>query len=231
MKEIKTLIIEDEVIIAESIKIHLLKMGLENIRMTHDRISAIRIIDEWNPEIVLLDIHLEKEDDGIYLGKLLQTKEIPYMYITANTDASTTIKVLETKPVAYISKPIRFNEFAVNLSLLINKNAKNKAQVLTLSNGTEEIQFYENELKFLRSNGNYIEVHLDSARKIIRNTMDNCLSEISSSKVVRTHRSYAIAIDRIQKITNNSVFIQNEQIPVSRLYLTTLKELVAADKK
>lgn len=228
MKEIRTLIVEDEVIIAESIKIHLTEIGFENIRMAHDRQSAELLIDNWNPEIVLLDIHMEKEDDGIYLGMLLQKRHINYMYITANTDNITTKKILGTKPVGFISKPIRFNEFKIHISMLVNLyQPKNEVKILELTNGSEKIQFKENELKYLRSNGNYIEVYLDSSRMVIRNTLDNCLLEIDSQQVIRVHRSYAVSTDRIQKISNHQIFLQDIQIPVSRLYLPKVKEATA----
>ncbi len=228
MKEIRTLIVEDEVIIAESIKIHLKEIGFENIRMVHDRESAELLIDQWDPEVVLLDIHMEKEDDGIHLGMLLQKMQIKYMYITANTDHVTVKKILGTKPVGFISKPIRFDEFEIHISMLMNQyEPKTGGNILELSNGSEKIQFKENELIYLRSYRNYVEVYLDSNRIVIRNTLDNCLLEIQSPNVIRVHRSYVVSTNRIQKIAGYEIHLKNVKIPVSRLFLSKVKEAIA----
>lgn len=222
----KVLIVEDEVIIAESIKLYLTQMGCVDIKMAHDIHVAEQLIHSWDPSLVLLDIHLEQEDDGILLGAKLHDLQIPFMFITANTDNTTTQRVLETHPTGFISKPIRLNEFKINLHMLILQFEKNGKKKITLSNGSEQIQFTESQLKYLMSDGNYVEVHLVDNRYIIRSTLDRCMQEMNSKNVMRVHRSYIVSLEKIDRFSASFVEILGEMIPVSRSYQANLKEIV-----
>lgn len=220
----KVLIVEDEVIIAESIKLYLFQLGYENIKMAHDFTTAVSLIETWQPLIVLLDIQLENDDDGIRLGKIVNELRIPFMYITANIDNNTTQRILETKPSGFISKPIKPNEFKINLHMLNLQSELSQTIKVTLSNGSDKLHFYENQLNYLMSDANYIEVHLDDARHIIRNTLDGCLQELNSNKFVRIHRSYVVAIDRVIRLNPSSAELKDVVLPVSRSHHSSLKQ-------
>jgi DNA-binding LytR/AlgR family response regulator len=223
LNNIKVVIVEDEVIIAESIKLYLVQMGCKEIKMAHDIQSAEQLILAWQPSIVLLDIHLEKDDDGIVLGAKLNELKIPFMFITANTDNTTTQRILETYPTGFISKPVRPNEFKINLHMLVRQYEKNGKRLITISNGSDHIQFHETQLNYLMSVGNYIEVHLEERRYIIRNTLEKCLQEMNSDIFVRIHRSYVVSIDKVTNLSANSVEISNEELPISRTYQSHFK--------
>ncbi|MCF7794676.1 MAG: response regulator [Candidatus Cloacimonetes bacterium] len=103
----KILIVEDEQIIAQDIKMLLDMEGYEVISV-HDRgEEALKQIKQERPDLVLVDIDLPGRMNGIELSKEIGLKMgIPVIFVTAFSEAKTVKKAMETKPAAYIMKPI-----------------------------------------------------------------------------------------------------------------------------
>lgn len=74
MRNLKILVVEDEVLIAEDIADTLKLFGVEKIELAHDKKSALHLITEFNPDVVLLDIRMESETTGLQLGDELNKK-------------------------------------------------------------------------------------------------------------------------------------------------------------
>jgi two-component system response regulator LytT len=70
----KVLVVDDEVLISETIRDYLNAAGIHNIRLAHDFETAISFIRLWQPDLVLLDIRLESHEEGITIGELLQNE-------------------------------------------------------------------------------------------------------------------------------------------------------------
>src|SRR5687767_7181612 len=116
MDNVKILIVEDEVLIAEDLKDMLSSFGMKEVQMAHDKTSALGIIQTFSPKIVLLDIRMEKETDGLEIGKLLKgNPDISYIYITAHSDVAMVKKILETEPSGYITKPIKKSDLYASI--------------------------------------------------------------------------------------------------------------------
>ena len=106
MTPIKILIVEDEMIIATRISMHLEKLGYEVSGIIPRGKEAIAHCREAPPDILLLDINLKGQMDGIETATVLQQEmRIPMIYLTANSDDATFQRAKSTSPEAFISKP------------------------------------------------------------------------------------------------------------------------------
>lgn len=115
------LIVEDELIIALDIKEILNEEGYEALINIVDVDSAIAAIEEKKPALVLVDINLKSDKDGISLGTyLLERDQIPFIYITSYSDKTTLDKASETRPYGYIVKPFKPADIKAAVSMALN---------------------------------------------------------------------------------------------------------------
>ncbi|MCA6068229.1 sigma-54 dependent transcriptional regulator [Chryseobacterium sp. RG1] len=116
MKE-KILIVEDEFIVANDLKIMLIKAGYQVTGIASSVIQARKSIAEKRPDWVLLDIMLKGDLTGIDLAWELREINLPFLYISANTNQSTLEAVKETQPYGFMVKPFRERDLIVMLDI------------------------------------------------------------------------------------------------------------------
>lgn len=115
------LIVEDELIIALDIKEILEAEGFECIINITSVDEAIIAIEEKKPSLVLIDINLKKDKDGIQLGQYLLKKDrTPFVFVTSYTDKTTLERVKETRPYGYIVKPFKPIDLVSTVSIVLN---------------------------------------------------------------------------------------------------------------
>ena len=98
-------IVEDEPLITATIETALTKQGFKVVGDDESYEVAFEEIKQLKPDLVLLDIQLEGEKDGIDLALQLDQRNIPYLYLTSQTDPQTVLRVKETHPLGFIVKP------------------------------------------------------------------------------------------------------------------------------
>jgi two-component system, response regulator PdtaR len=100
------LIVEDEIIVATDLKQQLEHMGYKVVGIANKGKYAIKKCKETNPDLILMDIILKGDIDGIETVKQIQTfQNIPIIYLTAYSDQKLFERAKETNPVNYLIKP------------------------------------------------------------------------------------------------------------------------------
>ena len=118
----KVLIVEDEVIVAMSIERTLSSFGYDVVGLSTSPEDAIRIAGELKPDLVLMDINLDGEIDGIDAAvKIAQTSDIPVIYLTSYTNEETMRRAIGTNPYGYLTKPVRPKELYTTIETVLNK--------------------------------------------------------------------------------------------------------------
>lgn len=105
------LIIEDDRLISLMLTKMVRKMGHEVAGVYAKGEEAISILDESSIDLILMDIMLEGEIDGIKtMHKIQESHTVPVIYITGNSDESTRQRAAKTNYQAYLVKPITFTQ-------------------------------------------------------------------------------------------------------------------------
>jgi CheY-like chemotaxis protein len=103
----KVLILEDEVLLAMNLELSLKEMGYSVLGCVITGEEALSIIEKDKPDVVLIDISLDGEIDGIETTKRIKNKyNIPIVIMTGSTDHDTLKKANDLNPVGIIYKPI-----------------------------------------------------------------------------------------------------------------------------
>jgi CheY-like chemotaxis protein len=118
MTKIRILIVEDELIVAEDLRLTLTNLGHDVIAITSTGEEAIEIAKSKHPDLILMDIMLAGKIDGITTAEQIQkSSDIPVIYVTAYADEKLLQRVKRTSPSGYIIKP--FNDREVYSSIEI----------------------------------------------------------------------------------------------------------------
>lgn len=217
MEHIKILIVEDEVLIAEDLKDILKTFGLKKIEMVHDKASAFENLRLNKPDIAILDIRMEKELDGLEIGEFIQNNyKLPFIFITAHSDIEMIKKIIKTKPVGYITKPFKKSDLFANINLAIEQLTTNNKLFIKDGYSTHVINI--NEILYIESEGNYINIFTSSKKYLSRQNMESILLHIDSNDFLKIHRSYIINLNKVKKYSSKEVFINDLTLPISKTF-------------
>lgn len=117
MMRTKILIVEDQFIEANGLKIMLDGAGYEVCGIAKTYEQAVEFISDNRPEIVLLDIRLKGNLTGLDLALVLNEENIPFIYLSANSNASTLEEAKATRPYGFLVKPYREKDLLVALDI------------------------------------------------------------------------------------------------------------------
>ncbi len=121
----KVLIVEDNPIVAKDIRSAILKLNFKVSDVLHSPENVLHSIKNNEPDIILMDIHLNSKIDGIELiTQIHQIKYIPVIYLTGYDDDATILRAIRTKPVGYLLKPFNRKELKSTILLGVYKNDK-----------------------------------------------------------------------------------------------------------
>ena len=122
MKKKQILVVEDERIVAEDTKISLQKLGYSVPGTAISGEEAVKKAEDMKPDLVLMDIVLAGEMDGIEASALIRSRfEIPVVYLTACSDQKTLKKVKITDPFGYIIKPYEDKDLQTTIEMAFYK--------------------------------------------------------------------------------------------------------------
>ncbi len=106
MSKIKVLIVEDDEVTAMNLKLSLNKYNYNVVAVTDDAKQARNKIKIYNPDVIFIDISLQKSTDGISLANFINKNyKKPFIYLTSHTDSDIIDKAKQTEPYGYILKP------------------------------------------------------------------------------------------------------------------------------
>ena len=212
---VKILIVEDEIMIADYIKELLYDDGFTNLAMAHDIKEALHEMNSYLPDIILLDINLNGKNSGIDLAKL-NTHNAAIIFLTGQYDQSLMSRAFETNPEAYLTKPIQKSDLLAAVQLQLHKMNK---KFITIKQGYTKVKLNMDEVLFIKSDNNYLDIQLIDRKISIRQAMNTFYDEIPSKKFIRIHRSYIVNKTKITSKSSTSVFINEFEIPCSRNYM------------
>ena len=111
------LIVEDELIIALMIERMVQNLGHKVLAKVTSGEAAIEAAKEHRPDVILMDIRLQGEMDGIdAMSVIRRTSNIPVIFITGNSDENYRKRVQEADPLGFLTKPITQGDLSRSFS-------------------------------------------------------------------------------------------------------------------
>lgn len=108
-------IVENEFIIAEDLKSTVERLGYRVVGMGKSAADAMQQLTRQQPELVLLDVQLSGQMEGLQVAEVLNKQDIPFLFVTSYSDAASRREMDATRPLGYLTKP--FNQEDVQRAL------------------------------------------------------------------------------------------------------------------
>jgi two-component system response regulator LytT len=232
MSNIKILVIEDEVLIAEHLKHYLVGFGFSEVFLTHTKKQAIQLLDHISPDLVLLDLHLQEPKDGMEIARIIDERgEPPYIFITANADLLVIQEAMHTKAVSYITKPVKKTDLFAAIQIALKSKAKPEASFLLIKESNSNLKLSFDDILYIEGNSNYINIFTKTQKVITRQSLEWAELELPEHLFMRIHRSYLVNLRAVQRTNAKSVFIGETEIPISRTNVAKMSDYLMKKRK
>lgn len=136
--KIKIIVVEDEAITALNLKYDLEDLGYEVPETIDNGPEAIEKCNEIYPDIVLMDINLKGNMNGIEAADEISEIGIPIIFLTANTDDLTAFEALKTAPYGYLSKPYSNKDLELTVGMVLRKHEEDIKTIIKTENKVSE---------------------------------------------------------------------------------------------
>lgn len=197
---------------------------LELARSFRDSIEALTFLAGNEMDLVFLDIDMPNLD-GMQLTDLIRNKDIQVIFCTAYSEYA--VESYEKEAVDYLLKPIAYERFckAVDKALKARSQAnkadktgihksEEKMRKLFIKSGPRIHQMDIGELLYMEKKGHYVVFHTPGKQLLSRMNMSDLLDVLPPDNFIRVHRSFVVAIDKIDTLEKQTVVIQGKRIPI-----------------
>lgn len=229
---IKILIVEDEMIIAANTSLQLTNLGYEVSGIVSRGEEALIHIEENLPDIILLDIQLKGELDGIETAHQMQKHfNIPIIYLTSNVDDANFERAKKTNPYAFISKPFKKLDLQYAIELTANRIIENEIKdaeelvsepsfVLSdrifVRHNDRIVKIIIADILYIEADRNYCRIHSKGKIFLLVVTLKDIEKKLPKEYFIRVHRSYIINLSQIDEVAAKHLVISRKAIPLSK---------------
>ena len=241
--KIDCIAIDDEPLALEVIIDYIKKIPFLNLIKTFDNaIDSLDFLKDTKVDLLFLDIEMEGLSGIQFLNVL---KERPHVIFTTAYD-SYAIQGFELDAVDYLLKPISFERFVKAVDKMYDKlqsnniNANTTKGEITTANSVENYFFVKtenrlqkvmfNDILFIEGQGDYLRITTSKERIMTLQNFKKIEEILPSQNFIRVHKSYMVALNKIESIEKNRIKILDKLIPISDTYKKGFFDVLAQRK-
>lgn len=222
---LKAIAIDDEPKALEVVKMHAAKVPFLDLAETFtNAFDAIPYLKKNKIDLIFLDIKMP-DISGIEFVNCLTTSPM-IIFTTAYSDYA--VQGFDLNAIDYLLKPfslVRFTK-ACNkaLDIVSVKNGKSE-KFIFVKTGLEEEKVFVEDILYLEADGNYVSFVLKGKKLLTRQSLIDIASVLPENNFIRIHRSYIIALNKIDKIGRQDITVAGTAIPIGVSYEEKLHEI------
>ncbi len=234
---IKAVIIDDEPLAREGLAHYVREVNfLELVDICENPIELMHILDQTAVDLIFLDIQMPKMN-GIDFLNITQN---PPMVIITTAYPSYALEGFRLNVLDYLLKPITFDRFvqaahkAKDYHQLLTKSAEPSSDqdqdyfFVKCDQKYEKIYF--DDILYIQGLQNYVAIHTLKGKHITLLNLKNVEENLDPALFIRVHKSYIIAISKIDSVKSHEITIQTTPIPLSKNYREAVIQRVVAGK-
>lgn len=221
------IVIEDEPLAMERMVSYIEQVPVLTLAKTFERApSAIEYLKSNSIQLIFLDINLG-EVSGI---QLLETVNIdcPVIITTAYPDYA--LKGYELNVTDYLLKPFSYDRFlqAVNKvqQLAVIKETNTPANFIFVKTENRVEKIFLDDILFIEGKRDYRRIHTLHKKIMTLQTFTDFEKTFATNVICRVHKSYMVAINKIETVAKGHIYIQTKSIPVSETYKQQLFQIL-----
>lgn len=227
MDKYTCIIIEDEPLALEKTKDFVNKVPFLHLSATFDNaLTGLAYLNNNKVDVLFLDINMD-ELSGI---ELLESSKITSQVIITTAYQEYALKGYELQITDYLLKPFTFNRFlqAVNKAQdnLGNRSLEALPEFIFVKTENRLEKIMLNEIVYIEGMRDYLKIHTVNKKIMTLQNFSELEKLIPSSVVCRVHKSYMVALNKIDSIERSRIKIANQLIPISDTYKETFFKLI-----
>lgn len=234
MGKICVLVVEDDPIIGADLEDRLKDMGYTVSGPAVSGAEALRLFQADNPDLVLMDIQLEGNWDGIETSRrMLEIRPLPIIFLTSNSDNATFAKAKSVRPHAFLSKPFRGKDLYHAIDLAIGQSVSvdqhqppvtfSEQQPVLLQDRffikiqDRMVRLFFRDILWVEADDYYCKIATRDQEILVVHTLKKFGEALESvPELMRVHRSYIINLSHIEEIGDAFVYIHKKPIPINK---------------
>lgn len=231
--EIKCLIIDDEILAQNVIENYISTIPtLKLVGKCDNAVEAISFLHNNPVDLLFLDLNMP-ELSGLDMLKTL-TKPPKVILTTAYSEYA--LESYEYGVVDYLLKPIKLERFIKSVNKVVAQfnqpavhdehEAEAKFHTIFIKDDQVTYQVSAEDILYVEAYGNYLKVHTPGKVYVTRETMHDIEKKLPEHVFMRVHKSFIISLSKIQSISGNRVFINQQEIPIGEMYKLALKQKI-----
>ena len=248
MINVNVLVVEDESIVSKDIQHSLKKLGYTIVGAAATGEKAIELAKSESPDVVLMDIMLKGEMNGIEVAEIVKKEyNIPVIFLTAYADESTLSKAKVTEPYGYIIKPFKEIDLHTSIEMALYKHKKsrelekerdylysladNKETVdgfIFVKSNSRLVKLNTKDIYYIEALKDYVVINTLETRYTIHSTMKEIESKMGPAEFIRVHRSFIVRIDKIASIDFPNLILEDDKkiVPIGGSYREELNKRI-----
>ncbi|AUD02354.1 LytR/AlgR family response regulator transcription factor [Spirosoma pollinicola] len=222
---LRCIAIDDEPIALDIIKSHASKVPFLDLKRTFvNAFEALTFLKTEPVDLIFLDINMP-DLTGLDFAQVVGNKS-QIVFTTAYPDYA--LQGFELSALDYLLKPIGFGRFmqAANKAYERLSGDTKKSPYVFVKDGYDWVRINLDELQYVESDGNYLTFQETGKKTLTRMTIGEATEMLPKDQFMRVHKSYIIALDRIEKIERHQLTIGKVQVPLGGNYRDDLLERV-----
>lgn len=237
--KLNCIIVDDEPLALELMEFYVQRVPfLHLVGKCNDSFSALQTLQQQTVDLIFLDIEMP-DLSGI---EMLRTKRDLPMVIFTTAYPNYAVEGFTLNAIDYLLKPIPFERFvqAATKALEaaghkkehtvapqgIGTGAAGDPQFIFVKSDTQLLKVYLQDILFIEGLGDYVKIHTKGKIIVTLQTLKNLAGKLPTERFIRVHRSFIVALDKIDSINGQTIFISNHQVPIGNLYRDSFFEIV-----
>lgn len=227
-------IVEDNDIHLKTLESKVKLLGYQIAGTAKRAIDALSKIKKTDLDVILLDINLNGDNDGIPLAnQIKEFSNIPIIYVTSLTSNEIIKTAIASDPSGFLVKPVDNHELKANIQLALHKNnpifthvsnsKKLENEYITIRTGNKLQKIHFNSIWYLKvASKNYVTLVDENCKEfVLRGSLKNIINNDLPNFFMRVHHSYGANIYQIEHVDEKEQFLymKNRQyIPIGKSF-------------
>lgn len=221
------LIIEDNLSFAIELEMSLSKWGFDKVKNINNSEDALEYILTKMPDLILMDINIKGNLNGVEVAQKVAGLDIPIIYMTGQREEKFYENAKFTNAVSYLVKPFDeltlrgAIEFALPKKEIVEfEKPQEMADYFFIRKRNALIRIDISDIDFINAEANYCDIVCGDLKNTVKISLKRLIPQLNDPDLFQIHKAYVVRLKSIDEIilAQSEVRINQQRIPIGRTY-------------
>lgn len=192
---------------------------LELSGISSDAVEGLQHLAEQSIDLMFLDVNMPKISGLTFLKSLKNPPEV----ILTTAYSKYAVDGFDLNAADYLLKPFSFDRFYAAVTKVVEKMNnrkinKDEDHYLLIKSDKTLHKITSSSILYMEAYGDYVKIHLNDRFLLTNSTFASLLDLLPKNKFIRTHKSFAINLDKMNSMSGNQIAIGKHKIPIGQMF-------------